>query len=126
MGSLVVPVINGMLEMICHDVDPEMEFKYVSPASWRKTLGIIPDRVGGKKDFKAPTKRKVEELVGKLPTNLISNITGKLRALPTDLPDSMAIACSISFNNGIKKIDLSNTMEYNSKYIEILKENIND
>jgi Holliday junction resolvasome RuvABC endonuclease subunit len=119
-GMSVIPTINAFMQMIIYKSGRDITYEEVSPTAWRKPLGIKADLNAGKKDFKAPTKRKVEELLGKLPEELISNITGNLRSLPTDVPDAIAISLYIGLEHNVKSIDKDINVCYN-KYSSVMK-----
>jgi Holliday junction resolvasome RuvABC endonuclease subunit len=100
-GTAVVPIINGLVEMIVSR-DLRTNYLEVPPPVWRATLGVKPTKdASGKRDFKKPTKVIVERLIGKLPEEIKSNITLKLRATPSDLADSLAIALAHGKKNGM-------------------------
>lgn len=106
-GISAIPTINNMFKMLIFRKTGKELLKEISPTSWRKTLAIKPDVVAGKKDFKAPTRRKVEQMVGKIPDEVTSNITGKLRATPHDITDAMAIALAIAKEKQYTKFKLN-------------------
>jgi Holliday junction resolvasome RuvABC endonuclease subunit len=116
MGSLVIPVINGLIEMICHQHTlPEPEF--ISPTVWRKVLDIKADKSSGSRDYKGPTKQAVEKFLNmSFPATVISNMTGNSRAFPNDISDVVAIGLAISLESGYKHIDYSKDFLYNSNY----------
>lgn len=114
MGSSVIPIINGIIEMEIFKSGKPITYQEVPPTVWRKTLSIKPAMVNGKRDYKTPTKDKVEELlVFKFPDNIISNITGKDRQLPTDVPDVVAITLAAAIDSGANKLEISNDLVYN-------------
>lgn len=95
-GMSMIPTVNNLLKMAIAKDDKRTGFSEISPSSWRKTLGIKPVLTTEGKDWKLPTKLKVEELIGvKLPELIQSNITEKQRALPHDITDAMAISIAI-------------------------------
>jgi len=105
-GISAIPTINNIFKMIIFRKTGKELLKEISPTSWRKTLGIKAEIIKGKKDFKVPTKNVVESLVGKVPEEITSNITGKLRATPHDVTDAMAISLAIAKEKGYNKFIL--------------------
>lgn len=93
-GVTVVPEMHGAIKTGAWENG--IKVSSILPQSWRAILGIKPnitlDKNGKKKrDYKLPTKQKVESLMGKLPDKITSNITKKERQTPSDLFDAMAI-----------------------------------
>lgn len=127
-GTAVVPIINSYAEMICSRNNRAI-YSEVPPPTWRATLGIkhILDS-NGKRDYKTPTKDKVESIIGKLPNEIKSNITLKMRDLPTDIADVLAIAIAHLKKQGIHTIkratscfDINNTIEELNKIAESIE-----
>jgi len=93
-GVLVIPEMTGSVKSICHELEPPLTFDSLLPQSWRSILGIKKDRTkAGSAAWKAPAKKHVDKLFPKrIPDKLVSNITQKERATPTDLYDSLCLA----------------------------------
>jgi hypothetical protein len=126
MGTHVIPTINNFMQMIIHQSKLDITYEEISPSAWRKPLGIKPILNGAKKDYKTPTKAKVEEMLGKLPNELISNITGNMRSLPTDVPDAIAISLYVALEHHAKTFAGCDITCYNNYSKAIYEENIND
>jgi Holliday junction resolvasome RuvABC endonuclease subunit len=113
-NSLVVPEMIGAMKAACYDVfGMPIGVEECSPTSWRGILGIKAiktpkldkqnnpvfrkSRAGRmmevvERDYKTPTINYVDKLLdNQIPKMLRSNITGKERATPNDLYDSLAI-----------------------------------
>lgn len=107
-GVSVIPTINNNIQMAIHQIDTRVGYKEVSPSTWRNVLGIkhvLNDK--GARDYKEPTAQMVKKMVtGKLPEQIVSNITGKQRDLPNDITDVMAITLSVGKTVGCKKFEL--------------------
>ena len=115
-GMSIIPTINHIIQMVMYQLDNETTFGEISPTSWRGGLQIKPDYINGKRDYKGPTKVAVEKLLGKpFPSEVLSNITGKLRSLPTDIPDALAISIYVIKEHGIKVLDFDNNLVYNKQ-----------
>jgi Holliday junction resolvasome RuvABC endonuclease subunit len=123
-GTHIIPTINHIMQMIAYQSDKDITYEEISPTAWRKPLAIKADVKEGKKDFKGPTKKRVEESLGRLPEEVISNITGNFRSLPTDIPDALAISLYVAIEYQVK-LDTSNTICY-SRYSPNLKELIGE
>lgn len=119
-GTHIIPTINHIMQMIAYQSDKDITYEEISPSAWRKPLAIKADIKEGKKDFKTPTKRKVEEVLGKLPEEIVSNITGNNRSLPTDVPDALAISIYIGMEFKLN-VDMSTILSY-TKYSLKFKE----
>lgn len=119
-GISAIPTINNMFRMLIWRKTGKELLNEISPTSWRKTLGIKPEVINGKKDFKVPTKKKVESLVGNMPETIISNITGKLRALPHDITDALAISLAIAKEKGYNTFSMSRNAFDNTEIKERL------
>jgi hypothetical protein len=122
-GTSVIPTINNLMQMIIYETGREILYEEVSPTSWRHKLSIKPVKDSkGKRDYKQPTKDRVEQLLKiSFPETVISNITSQPRDFPTDIPDAMAITIYISYEYNIKKLAVSPTMSY-TRYSKNLKE----
>lgn len=109
-NSLVVPEMIGAMKAACHDVwGMSIGYEEMSPTAWRGVLGIKPiqtpklDKNGVQKttrtgrgmydrDYKTPTKAYLDRMFdNQIPHQLVSNITGNIRATPSDLYDALAI-----------------------------------
>ncbi len=115
-GSSVIPTINGIIEMTAYQVSKAgtstVEYREIPPPAWRATLGIKPDITvlpTGKKsrDYKEPTKREVERMLGALPTMIKSNINQRERSMPYDVFDVLAIALSICKTSDIQTVSVN-------------------
>lgn len=109
-NSLVVPEMIGAMKAATCDVwGMPLGTEEMGPTAWRGVLGIKPiktpklDKNGNPvltrtgramydRDYKTPTKEYVDSVLGNvIPDRLVSNVTGKERATPSDLYDSLAI-----------------------------------
>ncbi len=131
-GISVIPTINNNLKILGYEQDIEV-FEYPVP-SWRKELNIsgIPalDKKGQliktksgrpKKDFKVPTKLKVEEFLDiKIPEKLFNNSDLKLRAVPYDITDCLAISIAYLIKNRYNSIKSSPNMFENTELLKKL------
>jgi len=124
MGQNIIPTINHFMQVIIYKSGKVISYEEISPSAWRKVLGIKADIVGNKRDFKAPTKRIVQTKIGALPDEIISNITGNLRSLPTDVPDSIAMSIYVGLEHNVRTLDVDSKLCYN-KYSNEFKELIN-
>lgn len=93
MGVQVVPEMQGAIK--CAAAFNGVKVTTILPQSWRKELEVKPafskDKNGKKKkDYKGPTKVKINELV-EVPLKSISNISGKERNTPSDLYDAIGV-----------------------------------
>lgn len=132
-GSAVIPVVNGLIELSCVEVSREpIQYEEIPPTSWRSILGIKPviNRVfeGGKfknkRDYKTPTLQLVELTLGKLPEQVMSNVTSKLRDTPHDLSDALAIGLAILKEHGIEKVEFFGNTWHNKDIIDQLRSNV--
>lgn len=103
-GSSTIPVINGIIELLASIND--IQFEEFGPPVWRGVLGIKPVMTNGKKDYKVPTHTKVVQVVGQLPSQITSNITGKPRDLPNDVTDCLAFSIAVCQELGYSKTKL--------------------
>ncbi len=118
-GSLVLPIINGFLHKLAEDYS--ITYIEVSPPSWRKVLNIkaiIDDK--GKRNWKIPTADLVSTYT-KLPEEIISNVTGKPRAIPHDLTDVMAIAIAKAKELGYNTVEVNKDCFNNEYILNVLK-----
>ena len=105
-GISAIPSINNIFRMLIFRKTKSDTLVEIPPTKWRKTLGIKPDMVAGKRDYKGPTGRIVESHIGKMPEKVTSNITGKERALPHDITDALAIALATAKEKGYTKFSI--------------------
>lgn len=105
-GISAIPTINNLFRMLVWKKLTEDLVKEIPPTKWRKTLGIKPTMINGKRDYKVPTADVVVSMIGPIPEKIISNITGKERTLPHDITDALAIGLSVAKDNGCKKFKL--------------------
>jgi hypothetical protein len=122
-GSSIIPTINNLMHMIIYESGKNITFDEVSPSSWRKVLGIKPVLdAKGKKDFKLPTRQEVEKRLNiTFPDEVVSNITGRPRAFPNDIPDALALTLYVSSEYKIKKLAIKPGLVY-ARYSDKLKE----
>lgn len=108
-GCLVSPEIHGVLKAAAFSNG--IKTSYITPQQWRKILGIKPNiTVVGetkKREYKEPTKQKILETI-KVPDQIVSNITQKLRSTPSDIYDSLAISLASLSKWKIKNITADN------------------
>lgn len=104
-GTAVIPTVNAFLEMAADRWS--LAFQEIGAASWRSILGIKMVKANGKRDYKQPTADGVRRLLGKdLPLNIPSNINGKMRKLPNDVTDVLAIALAFAKHHGVVDITM--------------------
>jgi len=108
-GCLVSPELHGAVKTAAF----ENGIKVVSmlPQSWRKELGIKPNGIVGKRDYKGPTKEKVLTFCD-VPDTVVSNITGSNRATPSDVYDAIALCAGWLTKHNLKYT--ADTCEFNS------------
>lgn len=110
-GVMVVPEMIGAIKVAAKENGVKVDC--IPPQTWRAQIGLKPITVNGKRDYKTPCKEIMNKLFGKVPEEVISNITKKLRATPSDVYDSMGVCLGWLKKNGYNKIDYSQ-VEYNS------------
>jgi len=103
-GVLVSPEAHGVIKAAAYSNG--VKVSSILPQSWRAILKIKPkltDTGKGKpkRDFKAPTKEKVLDMMA-VPEEVISNITKKNRQTPSDLYDAVAIGVAWLQKNNLK------------------------
>jgi hypothetical protein len=104
-GVLVSVELSGAIKAGLAEVG--IRHSDILPQTWRSILGIKPVKDSkGKRDFKTPTKDYVETLV-KVPEEMQSNITHKMRGTPSDVYDATAIGIAFLKKVGIKGMDFS-------------------
>jgi hypothetical protein len=101
MGSLVGPELHGAVQVALSEIG--ITYMSMPVQTWRKHLGVKKDATG---DYKEPTKIEIQKLV-QLPTEIKSNITGSMRALPSDIVDALGIAVGSLKKWGITSMDFS-------------------
>jgi Holliday junction resolvasome RuvABC endonuclease subunit len=117
-GSAVIPTINGFIEMVCDKLS--IRYLDMGATSWRAILGIKATKGSdGKRDYKTPTADLVKQFI-KLPSEVPSNITRKMRTMPNDVTDVLAIALALARHHGINKATQANTAFYPFTLIEKL------
>jgi len=94
MGVMIVPEMIGAIKVGA--AENNIKVSGISPQTWRKQLEIKPDITKGKdgkkkRDYKTPTKRKINGIVKGIPLRSISNITGNERATPSDMYDALGV-----------------------------------
>jgi hypothetical protein len=119
MGSAVVPTINAFAEMAASEF--KIPYQDMGATSWRGILGIkaVKD-AKGKRDYKVPTANLVAQQV-KLPSEIPSNITRKMRDMPNDVTDVLAIALAVGRHHDLNKVIQSNTAFYPFNWLEKLE-----
>lgn len=118
-GSLVLPIINGFLEKLAEDYS--ITYSESTPPNWRKVLGIKPIiDAKGKRNWKIPASSLVSTYI-KLPSEIISNITGKLRAVPHDLTDAIAISLAKAKDLGYTNLKYNSDCFNNTIILDKLK-----
>ena len=114
-NSLVVPEMIGAVRAAAHDVwGMPLGTESISPTKWRGILGIKPIKTpklnkqgvqlktkSGRpqydRDYKTPTINYLDIMFdNKIPKQLISNVTGSVRATPSDMYDSISICIAWS------------------------------
>jgi len=93
-GVLVIPEATGAIKSCCYELEPPLTFDSILPQTWRAALGIKKDKTkAGSAAWKDPAKKYVNTIFpDTFPKKMVSNITGKERATPTDLYDAICIA----------------------------------
>ncbi len=110
MGSQVGPEMHGALQVALAEIG--VKYSNILPQVWRSVLGIKPNvslNAKGKKekDYKTPTKAYIDKIIPNIPQTIKSNVTNNLRATPSDLYDSLAIALGFMTKLGITNWDAS-------------------
>ena len=124
-GSLVVPEMIGAIKVAAHDVDAmPLGVEDITPQTWRKQVGIkaiktpqfdkdgkpVLTKSGKQKmsqDWKTPCVNHFKEMFGdKIPDQIISNATGKLRNTPHDTFDALGVCVGWHKRLGVKKFDI--------------------
>lgn len=109
-NCLVVPEMIGALKACLYDIaSMPLGCESIPPTAWRKKLGVTSDKTlavdkfghqiltsSGKlkytNDWKSPVIRYMNDLFpGLIPQKLVSNVTGKTRAVPNDLYDALGV-----------------------------------
>jgi hypothetical protein len=119
MGSAVVPTINSFANMAADAL--KLEFHEMGPTTWRGILGIKAIKTeDGKRDYKTPTADYVRKFIT-LPEEIPSNINRKLRKMPNDITDVLALALALVKHHGIEKVSQSNTTFHPFSWLEKLE-----
>jgi len=114
-GGSIVPTVNNFLQMASSEFRiPYQEF---GATTWRSILSIKGIKVDGKTDFKEPAKRFVERYT-KLPTQIRSNVDGRMRNMPNDLTDALCIAMAVAKHHGCDKIEFWHLWDYPVVYLQ--------
>lgn len=113
-GMSVSPEMHGVVKVAA--AANGVKVSSFTPQSWRSEMGIKPDlskdtKGKAKKDYKAPTKRRVLEYVA-VPEESISNITNKTRKTPSDVYDAIALGQGWLKRLGLSKWNFD-SMEFN-------------
>ena len=124
-GVMVVPEMIGAIKVAAKENGVRVDC--IPPQTWRAQIGLKPDMKMGTKgkmvrDYKAPCKAIMTKLFGTIPEEVVSNITKKNRATPSDVYDAMGVCIGWLKKNGYNKIDYSK-VEYNS-HIGALEESV--
>lgn len=110
-GVMVVPEMIGAIKVAAKENGVKIDS--FAAQSWRSELKIKPVVVNKKRDYKTPCKDLIKTLFTNIPDSLLSNITGKNRAVPSDLYDSMGLCLGWLYRNNYKKI-IFNKCLYNT------------
>lgn len=117
-GSSVIPTINSLIEMTADEKG--LGYYELGPSTWRGILGIKPTKnEAGKRDYKVPTANLVDQFV-KVPSEIPSNINRKMRKLPNDVTDVLAIAIALGRHHGLNKVSQSNVAFLPFHWLEAL------
>jgi hypothetical protein len=113
-GSLVVPEMIGAIKVAAFDTgELPLGVEDIPPNVWRSQLGIKADVTvssDGKKsrDYKEPCIRYMKEQFGdKIPDQIISNVTGNLRATPNDVYDAFGVCMGWHRKFGVNKFKIA-------------------
>lgn len=98
-GVQVLPEMIGVVKAAAEENG--VRVASIFPQTWRAQLEIKPVLTKGVRDYKTPTKEKVRETYT-IPEEIVSNLTGKARATPSDLFDAVAIGMGWSKKFGFK------------------------
>lgn len=117
-GVMVVPEMIGAIKVAAKENGVRVDS--IPPQTWRAQIGLKPDvqKGGGKdgkdkRDYKTPCKEIMNKLFKNIPEEVISNITKKNRATPSDLYDAKGVALGWLKKNGYNNL-VYNKCEYNS------------
>lgn len=109
MGVSVVSEMQGAIKAAAYSNGLKVES--ILPQQWRSILKIKAVSKDGKRDYKTPTKDKINSLVA-VPEDITSNITKKKRQTPSDVYDAMAIGLAWltkhNFKVAVKNCDFNN------------------
>jgi len=115
-GVMVVPEMIGAIKVAAKENGVKIDS--ILPQTWRSQVGVKPvvtlTSAGKKKrDYKAPCKDIMVKAFKNIPENIVSNITNKKRATPSDLYDSMGVAVGWLKKNGYTNL-VYDKCEYNT------------
>lgn len=124
-GVMVVPEMIGAIKVAAKENGVRVDC--IPPQTWRAQIGLKPATVVGadgktKRDYKGPCKVIMNKLFGSVPEEVISNITKKNRATPSDVYDAMGVCIGWLKKNGYNNI-VYDQVEYNS-HIGALEESV--
>jgi Holliday junction resolvasome RuvABC endonuclease subunit len=119
MGSPVIPTINAFALMAADEFN--MSYFDMGATTWRGILGIKATKdSSGKRDYKVPTANLVSQFI-KLPDQIQSNINRKMRKMPNDITDVLAIAIATGRHHGINKVVVGNAAFMPFQWLEKLE-----
>lgn len=116
-GVMVVPEMIGAIKVAAKENGVKIDS--ILPQTWRSQTGVKPivtpnPKTGkNKRDYKTPCKDIMKDLFKNIPDTMVSNITNKNRATPSDLYDSMGVAIGWLKKNGYTNL-VYNKCEYNT------------
>jgi len=131
-GSLVVPEMIGAIKVAAFDTGSlPMGVEDIPPNVWRSQLGLkavitekkvmeggVP-KVKKSRDYKTPCIDYMNDMFkDKIPAQLISNVTGKLRNTPNDVFDALGVCLGWHTKFGVKKFKI-NEGAFNTDVISI-------
>ena len=118
-GAPVIPTINSFALMAADEM--EMDYHEFGASTWRGILGIKAIKAAdGSRDYKVPTANLVSQFI-KVPDQIQSNINRKMRKLPNDITDVLAIAIAVGRHHGINKVDIGNTAFMPFQWLEVFE-----
>jgi hypothetical protein len=138
-GSLVVPEMIGAIKVAAHDNGSlPMGVEDIPPQVWRAQLGLksikAPKMKGGKQelsssgkprfshDWKTPTIEYFQKMFGdKVPDQLISNVTGKLRATPNDVFDALGVCVGWHMKLGVRHFKIRDGA-FNTQLLDLIED----
>lgn len=138
-GSLVVPEMIGAIKVAAQDNGSlPLGVEDIPPQVWRAQLGLksvkSPKMKGGKQevtkngtprfshDWKTPTIEYFKEKFGdKIPEQIVSNVTGKLRGTPHDLFDALGVCLGWHKKMGVSKFDIRDNA-FNVQVLDLIED----